>query len=202
MILILVDDVTIQEIDSKIWILKLLNNWVSFKFVLQVHHLVVTNQICVLIWCLDETVSVFYEVRQGLLAALVLQLHHTQVGRHETIAITLITERLSDKLPTIFSIYKDNFLRWHVLPSYIDCHYILWYIIESLDLWHLIILWFWGQKFLYQPPNFVKHIAILNLPIILLFINDLETAIIKVDHISGYFVEQGLEGFILRFECL
>ena len=188
MILILVNDVTVQEIDSEIWILKLLNNWVSFYFILQVHHQVVTNQICVLVWCLYETVSVFQEVCQSLLAALVLQLHHTQVRGHEAIAVTLISQRLSDKLPTIFSIHKDNFLLWHVLPSYIDCHYILRHIIESLDLWHLIILWFWGQKFLYQPPNFAKHIAIFNLPMILLFINDIEAAVIKVDHISGYFV--------------
>lgn len=70
--LILVDDLIVQELDREVLILKLLYDWVSFNLVLQVHHLVVTNQICVLVWYLDKTISVFQEVCEGLLATLVL----------------------------------------------------------------------------------------------------------------------------------
>lgn len=85
------DDVAVEEVHLEIWIWELFDAWISPYFVLKVDNLIVTDQVCVLVRGLNERVSVLKEVCEGLLATEMLQLHHTEMWRHEAIAVALLT---------------------------------------------------------------------------------------------------------------
>ena len=89
-------DIIVQEVNLEVGICEFLYNRIAFDLVLKVDHLVVTNQVCILVRGLDEGVSVFQEVGQGLLAVVVLQLHHTKVRWDKSIAVALLTERFGN----------------------------------------------------------------------------------------------------------
>lgn len=58
--------------------------------------MIVSNKVCVLIGCLDQTVSLLQEVYQALLAAVMLKLHYSKVRRNEAIVVALVSKRVYD----------------------------------------------------------------------------------------------------------
>jgi hypothetical protein len=74
---ILMQHLIIKKLDGKIRIRDLFNNRIPLNFILQVDHLIISDNIRELVTSLDKAISILNEISQCLNTAIMLELHHS-----------------------------------------------------------------------------------------------------------------------------
>ena len=90
------DAASVQALKLEVRILELLDDRIALHLVLEVHHLVISDDVGVLVAHLYEGLAVLHEVGNGVIKE--LELNHSQMWWHESVTLGLFAQSLCDQL--------------------------------------------------------------------------------------------------------